>query len=114
MTSQITIIIIISALLLAAARVHPACVHDHLEAPESQPSSKRAERETSYDVIFDDVFTAGKTELQDFFAPIRVRLWFDEENIDFPCGSEEFRHLVEQTQRAVDKLTSFISGERRF
>ena len=51
----------------------------------------------------DDVIKLG-----DFYKKMRLKLWFDVENIDL--NPEERKRLEEQTEKAAEKLSSFLRG----
>ena len=47
-------------------------------------------------------------KLGDFYKRMRLKLWFDFENIDL--NSEEIKRLEIQTRKAADKLSAILRG----
>ena len=93
------------------------CLHDRLSSTQppadnllhSKNFHDRYRRQAvSSSLQYDD--ESDDEALKKFFQPIRLRLWLDDANIEFNCSSEEYKRLKEQTQRAADKLATFISG----
>ena len=53
-------------------------------------------------------YTNGDIKLGDFYKRMRLKLWFDFENIDL--NSEEIKRLETQTRKAADKLSAILRG----
>ena len=54
------------------------------------------------------IYTNRDIKLGDFYKRMRLKLWFDFENIDL--SSEEIKRLETQTRKAADKLSAILRG----
>ncbi len=117
--SRHVIATLLAIVAVVATLTRAGCLHDRIEATtrSSASSGERRARRELLEMPKEEDWDEGEGEdtqqarIDDFYKPLRLRLWFDRDNIDFPCGSPRFRRLREQTQRAADRLMSFMSGQ---
>ena len=107
-----TLLCMVTILFFMTSSTMQHCLHDVIhsdyeddyDVTQDDDDVIRKRRQVSDD----DDETDDVIKLGDFYKKMRLKLWFDVENIDL--NSEERKRLEEQTVRAAEKLSSFLRG----
>ena len=104
-------------ILLFASSTMQTCLHDVIHPETDDVSDDDQDTSYNYDVTTQDDDVVRKrrqtevlkdAKLGDFYKRMRLKLWFDFENIDL--NFEERNRLEEQTMKAAEKLSDTLRG----